>query len=209
MRRIARTAAMAALTFAAFTLVAIPIAAAQQPAPPTRIRGQIEAVDGPTLTIKSRDGSTVKVKLADNPRLVAMVKASLADIKPNSYIGVTAMPQADGSQKAIGIHIFLESQRGTAEGFRPWDREPGSTMTNAAVADMVAGVDGQVVTVKYKDGEKKVIVPPNTPIVAFTPGEPADLKPGAQVIVTAATKQPDGTFVAPGINIGRGVAPPM
>jgi hypothetical protein len=205
MHKILRTAAAAV----ALTLVSIHFADAQQPAPTTRIRGQIEAVDGDILKIKGRDGSPFTVKLADNPRVMAMVKASLSDIKPGSYIGVTAMPQPDGSQKAIGIHIFLESQRGTAEGFRPWDRQPGSTMTNAAVDSMVAGVDGQVVMVKYKDGEKKVIVPPETPIVAYTPGNKDDIKPGAQVIIIAATKQPDGTFVAPGINVGRGVAPPM
>jgi hypothetical protein len=193
----------------AVTLVALQAAHAQQPAPTTRIRGQIEAVDGTMLKIKSRDGALLTVKLADNPRVMAMVKASLSDIKPGSYIGVTGMPQPDGSQKAIGIHIFLESQRGTGEGFRPWDRQPGSTMTNAAVDTMVQSVDGQVLILKYKDGEKKVIVSPETPIVAYTPGERTELKPGAQVIITAAAKQPDGSFVAPAINVGRGVTPPM
>jgi hypothetical protein len=198
----------AAATAAALMLMSSHLPA-QQPTPTTRIRGQIEAVEGPTLTIKARDGNTIKVKLADNPRVMAMTKASLADIKPGGYIGVTAMPQADGSQKAIGIHIFLESQRGTGEGFRPWDRQPGSTMTNAAVDSTVAGVDGQVVTVKYKDGEKKVIIPPDTPIVAYAPGNSDDLKPGAQIIIFAATRQADGTFAAPAINVGRGIAPPM
>ena len=119
------------------------------------------------------------------------------------------MPQPDGSQKAIAIHIFLEAMRGTGEGFRPWDRQPGSTMTNAAVDNMVAGNDGQVLMVKYKDGEKKVIVPPETPIVAYAPGDKAEIKPGAQIIIMAATKQADGIFVTPAINVGRGVTPPM
>jgi len=204
MSMILRAAAGAALVAAS-----LQFAAAQQGPAPTRIRGQIEAVDGSMLSIKNRDGNMMKVKLADNARVMAMVKASVSDIKPNSYIGVTAMPQPDGSQKAIAIHIFLESQRGTGEGFRPWDRQPGSTMTNAAVDTTVAGVDGQIVTVKYKDGEKKVIVPPETPIVAYTPGDKAEIKPGAQIIIFAATKQDDGTFAAPAINVGRGVTPPM
>jgi hypothetical protein len=107
------------------------VALAQQP--PVRIRGEIEKVDGNTLTVKARDGAVLTVNVPDNVRVMNFVKASLADIKPNSYIGVTAMPQPDGSQKAIAIHIFLEAQRGTGEGHRPWDLRPGSTMTNAAV----------------------------------------------------------------------------
>src|SRR5215470_14873184 len=130
-----------------------------------RVRGTIEKVDGNTLTVKSREGATVTAVMPDNVRLTATVKASLEDVKPGVYVGVSAMPQADGSQKAIAIHIFRESQRGTGEGFGPWDLQPGSTMTNATVDSTVAGVDGQVITVKYKDGEKKVIVTPQTIIV--------------------------------------------
>ena len=182
---------------------------AQQQPQTVRIRGQIEKVDGDVMTIKPRTGADMTVKLADNARVMALTPATLADIKPNSYIGVTAMPQPDGSQKAIGIHIFLESQRGTGEGFRPWDREPGSTMTNAAVDSTVSSVDGQVVTVKYKDGEKKVVIPPGTPIVAYAPGDKAEIKAGAQIIIMGAQRQPDGSLVAPAINVGRGVTPPM
>ncbi len=191
-------------------LFAASMAAAQQP-PTVRIRGTIEAVDGPMLTIKARDGNVMKVKLADNARITATVKATLADIKDGSFIGVTAMPQPDGSQKAIGIHIFMDSQRGVVPArFSPWDREPGSTMTNANVESTVASVDGQVIMVKYPDGEKKVIVPPNTPIVSFVPGNAGDLKPGAQVFIIAAQKMPDGSIVAPAITVGRdGAAPPM
>jgi len=140
-----------------------------------------------------------------------MVKASLSDIKEGSFIGVTAMPQPDGSQKAIGLHIFMDAQKGVVPArFSPWDREPGSTMTNADVTSTVAGVDGQTIMVKYPDGEKKVIVPPNTPVVKFEPGSPADLKPGAQFIIIAAQKAADGSLTAPGINVGRdGAAPPM
>src|SRR5581483_9867074 len=139
-----------------------------QPAPPTRIRGTIEKIDGNTITAKQRNGQPVTIKLADNPRITAMVKAQLSDIKQGTFIGVTAMPQPDGSQKAIGLHIFLPAQKGVVrEGFSQWDREPGSTMTNADVTSTVAGVDGQTIMVKYPDGEKKVTVPPGTNIVAF------------------------------------------
>jgi hypothetical protein len=187
------------------------VAFAQQPPqqPPVRIRGQIEKIDGDTLAIKARDGNTLNVKLADNARVMAFVKASLDDIKEGSYIGVTAMPQPDGSQRAIAIHIFTEAQRGAGEGHRPWDLQPGSTMTNAAVATKVAGVDGQVVTVKYKDGEKKVIVPPTAQIVAYAQGEKSELKPGAQIIIFGAQKKPDGSLETDRVNVGRGVTPPM
>ena len=181
--------------------------------PPVRVRGEIEKVDGNTLTVRARDGTGYTINLADNARVMAFVKASLADIKPNSYIGVTAMPQADGSQKAVAIHIFLEAQRGVGEGHRPWDLRPGSTMTNAAVETTAGSVDGQVLTVKYKQGdktdEKKVIVPPDATIVAYMQGEKSELKPGAQIIIFGAQKQADGTLQAQAINVGRGVAPPM
>jgi len=192
-------------------LLATSVAVAQNPAPPVRVRGTIEKVDGQTLTAKLRDGTEATVKLADNARVTAMVKATLADIKVGSFIGVTGMPQPDGSQKAIGLHIFMDSQRAVVPArFLPWDRQPGSTMTNADVQSTVAGVDGQTMTVKYADGEKKIIVPPNTPVVAYAPGNASDLKPGAQFIIMAAQKNPDGTLTAPAINIGRdGAAPPM
>ena len=180
-----------------------------QQTPPTRIRGVIEKVDGNTLTIKARNGSDMTVKMADNYAVMAFVKASMADIKPNSYIGVTAMPEADGTQRAIGVHIFMEAQRGTGEGFRAWDLRPNSTMTNAAVASAVTSVKGQEVMVKYKDGEKKVLIEKDTPIVAFAAGDKADIKPGAQIIIFAAAKQPDGSLTADRINVGRGVTPPM
>jgi outer membrane lipoprotein SlyB len=176
-----------------------------------RVRGTIEKVDGQTLAVRARDGSTLTIKLADNARITAMVKASLTDIKVGDFVGVTAMPQPDGSQKAIGLHIFMAAQRGVVPArFLPWDREPGSTMTNADVESSVASVDGQTMMVKYSDGEKKVIVPPNTPVVRFVPGNLDDLKPGAQIFIVAGQKMPDGTITAPAINVGRdGVDPPM
>lgn len=204
-----RTAGLAGLSLAGMMLAATVSTAFAQQSPPVRIRGQIEAVDGNTLTVKARDGASLKVNLADNVRVMGLDKASLGDIKKDSYIGVTAMPQPDGSQRAIAIHIFTEAQRGTGEGHRPWDLQPGSTMTNAAVDTTVAGVDGQVVTVKYKDGEKKVVVPPSTPIVSYSPGDKSELKPGAQIIIMGAMKQPDGSLTTPAVNVGRGVTPPM
>jgi len=183
---------------------------AQQP-PTVRIRGQIEKAEGDSFDVKSRGGDMLKVKLVDPGRVMALVKASLADIKVGSFIGVTAMPQADGSQKAVAIHIFLDSQKGVVpDRFGPWDLQPGSTMTNAIVDTTVAGVDGQTIMVKYKDGEKKVIVPPSTPIVAYAPGNKSELKAGAQIIIMGATKQADGSLTTPAINVGRdGVVPPM
>jgi hypothetical protein len=184
-------------------------ASAQAPAA-VRIRGAIEAVDGPVLTVKSREGAEMKVRVTDNVAVIGIAKASLADIKPNSYIGVSGMPQDDGSQKALAIHIFPEAQRGTGEGFRAWDLRPNSTMTNATVAETVAGTDGQNITVKYKDGEKKVVVGADTPIVAFVTGDKSELKPGAKVIIFGATKKDDGTLEANRVGVGiDGITPPM
>jgi hypothetical protein len=177
---------------------------------PVRVRGEIAQVEGNTLLIKSRDGQNLTVKLADNARIAAMVKASLADIKEGAFIGVSAMPQADGTQKAFAIHIFMDSQRGVvADRHTPWDSRPGSTMTNANVSTTVAGKDGQDLLVKYKDGEKKVIVPPGTPIARYTPGSAADLKVGAKIFIGAAQKQPDASLTAPNVAVGRDIDPPQ
>ena len=189
------------------TLYAI---AQQPPAPTVRIRGTIEAVDGPVLSIKSREGSDMKVKMTDNAAVFAVVKTELSEIKEGSYIGVTGMPEPDGTQKAVAVHIFPENQRGAAEGFRPWDQRPNSTMTNATVAQTVKGTDGQNILVKYKDGEKKVVVPPDTPVVTFVAGDKSELKPGAKIIIFGAVKKDDGTLEANRVNVGRdGVTPPM
>ena len=172
-----------------------------------RIRGPIQAVDGTMLTVTAGEAGDVKVKLTDDVAVFGVVKATLADIKPGAFIGVGAMPQADGSQRAIQIMIFTEQQRGTGEGHRPWDR-PNTTMTNATVGSTVAGVDGQVVMVKYKDGEKKIIVGADAVIRAYVAGSKDDLKPGANINIIRATKRPDGTFEAARVNVGRdGIAP--
>jgi hypothetical protein len=183
---------------------------AQQPQT-VRVRGTVEAVDGPVLAVKSRDGQTsYKVKMTDNVAIRGVIKAALADIKENSFIGVTGMPQSDGSQKAVEIHIFPEALRGTGEGFRPWDLLPNSTMTNATVAQMVKGVSGDEITLKYKDGEKKIVVVPETVIVTYVPGTKDELKPGAKIFIAGANKKEDGTLEAASISVGRdGLTPPM
>ena len=184
-----------------------PIANAQEP--PVRVRGTIDRVDGDVYVVKARGGAELKIKLTANAMVVALTKASLADIKQGSYVGVAGMPQADGSQKALEVHIFPEAMRGTGDGHRGWDLQPSSTMTNGNVEQSAASSDGQVLTLKYKDGEKKIVVPPDTPIVVYVPGDKSELKAGASIFISAATKQPDGTLQAPRVNVGRGVAPPM
>ncbi len=182
---------------------------AQQP-PTVRIRGTIEAVDGSLLAVKSRDGTDMKVRLTDNVAVFGVAKTTISEIKPGSYIGVSAMPEPDGTQKALAVQIFPESQRGVAEGFRPWDLRPNSTMTNATVAETVAGTEGEIILVKYKDGEKKVVVPLDTPIVSFVAGDKSELKPGAKIIIFSATRKEDGTLEAARVNVGRdGITPPM
>jgi len=199
----------AVLTALAAVAVLGTVASAQQ-APTVRIRGTIEAVDGPLLAIKTREGNDVKVKMTDNVAVFAVVKTELSQIKEGSYIGVTAMPEPDGVQKAIAVHIFPENQRGAAEGFRPWDLRPNSTMTNATVAETVKGTDGQNILVKYKDGEKRVVVPPDTPIVTFVASEKSEVKPGAKIIIFGAAKKEDGSLEAARVNVGRdGLTPPM
>jgi hypothetical protein len=184
-------------------------AAAQQPQT-ARVRGTIESVDGQVVNVKGRDGTLMTIKLADGAPVRTVVRKSLADVKVNTFVGITAMPQPDGTQKAVEIHIFPEVLRGLGEGHRPWDLMPNSTMTNANVGSAVASVDGQELVLKYKDGEKKFIVPANVEVVMFAPASVADLKPGEKIFVAAANKLPDGTLEAPNITVGRdGVSPPM
>jgi hypothetical protein len=192
---------------AAIALLFATTAFAQQP---TRIRGQIEKADGGMLALKTRDGAVLNVKVADDARVAALVKASLADIKNDSYIGVAGMPQADGSVEAFSVHIFLPAQRGVVpDRHGPWDAKPGSTMTNAFVESSVAEKNGQTLTVKYKDGEKKIVVTPTTAITAVAPGNKDELKPGVQIIIMASDKQPDGSVLAKTLYIGRNLTPAM
>jgi len=195
------------MTVAGVLLAASCAVASAQQAQTQRVMGTIEAVDGPTLTVKSREGET-KVNVTDNVAVFGVVKATLADLKPGAFVGVGAMPQPDGSQKAIRVMIFAESQRGTGEGHRPWV-QPGSTMTNATIDTTVGSVDGQTLMVKYKDGEKKIIVPPGLDIQQYVVGEKSELKPGAAILITAATKKPDGSLETARVNVGRGGVVPQ
>jgi hypothetical protein len=177
---------------------------------PIRVRGTIEKVDGLTVGVKTREGDALTVKLTDNVTVNALLKASLADIHVNSFIGVTAVPQTGGMWRAVEVHIFPEEMRGAGEGDREWDLHPESTMTNALVEETVTAVNGRTLTLKYKGVEKKVFVPTDAPIVAFARGDRSDLKTGAGIFIAAATKQPDATLQAARVNVGRdGVTPPM
>jgi hypothetical protein len=198
-----------AIRTALFFVAALAATAALAQAPQTvRLRGVIEKVDGNTVSAESDKGDALTLNLADKMLVVAVVKASMADIKDGAFIGSGAMPQPDGSQKAIEVHIFAESMRGTGEGFRPWDGAPNSTMTNGTVGTTVTGVDGPVITVKFKDGEQKIIVAPNVPIVRYEVADLSALKPGVAFSVLAAVKTPDGSYDIKRINVGRdGVVP--
>jgi len=211
MSRVALRQVLATVGLAA--ILATPAAwlapAAAQDAPPVRVRGTIQAVDGAVYTVKTRDGTELKITAAEKPQIAGIIKASLSDIKKGSFVGVTAMPQADGSLSALEVHIFPEAMRGTGEGHYPWDLQPKSTMTNANVDDVVSAVEGNTLTLKYKDGEKKILVPAATPIVTYVPGDANDLKPGAKVFIIAV-KQPDGTLQGRAWRVGRdGLTPPM
>src|ERR1700731_1753738 len=185
------------------------LAIAQQPPSPTRVRGTIERFDGDVLSVKSRSGEDVKLRMTGDMRLVGIIKISLADIKLGSFIGTPTVPGPDGRQNAVEVHVFPEDMRGTGEGSRPYDLRPNSTMTNATVAETVAGNDGQTLMIKYKEGEKKVVVAPDTPVVTYVPADKSDLKRGAKII--AFVKQlPDGSFETNRVSVGRdGLTPPM
>ena len=174
-----------------------------------RIRGTIEKVDGSVLMVRSSEGAELKLTLTENAMIVAVVKASMADIKEGTYLGSAAMPQPDGAQKALEVHIFPEQMRGTGEGHRPYSPVPESTMTNGSTSgSTVAGVDGSTIVVRYTDGEKKIVIPPNVPIVRYEIGGKGDLKSGVKFSLPAATKKPDGTLEANRINVGRdGIVP--
>ena len=192
----------AALAFLALTSVA--------EAQSARIRGTIESVDGDTIVIHTRGGDTAKMKLKPSIPITAIVKAQLSDIKPGLFVGAAAVPGDGGALKALEVHIFPESQRGTGEGFRPFDLAPNSSMTNGNISASVDTVDGPKLTVTYHGGEQTIVVDKTTPIVSFAQGGAADLKPGAGVIVFATGKDADGVYEAGGVVVGRdGVNPPM
>ena len=195
----------------AFAMVAVSTlyAIAQQAPVPTRVRGAIEAVDGDTLTVKSRAGEDVKLRMTSDVRIVGITKISLGDIKVGAFIGTTTVPGPDGVPTAIEVHVFPENMRGTGEGSRPYDLKPNSTMTNATLSESVVGNDGHTLLVRHKDGELKLLVTPETPVVTYVSADKSDLKAGAKVI--AFMKQlPDGSFETNRVNVGRdGLTPPM
>ena len=196
----------ALLVFTAAAICSTPLWAQET----MRVRGTIERIDGSTLFVKTRDGADLKIALADKPVFTAIIPATLADLKPGTYVGSAAMPGPDGSLSAVEVHIFPEAMRGTGEGHRPWDGGAQATMTNANVETAVAGVDGQMLTLKYKDGEKKLLVTPQTAIVSFAPGDRAEVKPDTKIFISAAQKQADGSLVAARMSYGRdGLTPPM
>lgn len=213
---------MARIMLSATCVVALLAVTAQAQDKPLRVRGTVEQVDGAMLTVKSRAGEMLKVKMADDAKVVALVKASLADIKPGSYVGSTAMPEENGTWKAVEVNIFPESMRGTGEGDRPYDYKPKSTMTNGTVGNVgttttttgtvgseVTKGGGAMLTLTYKEGEKKIDVTPETVIVMYAPGSTDELKPGASIYIPAATRQADGSLMTGRVNVGRGIAPPM
>jgi hypothetical protein len=196
------------LAAASFALVCTALPASAQET--VRIRGTIESVAGDAYVVKNRDGAEYKVAVTNPGLYVAIVKSTMADIKPGMFVGATGMTQPDGSQKAIEVHIFPESMRGTGEGHYDWDLKPNTKMTNANVEQTVAGVEGPVLSVKYKDGEKKVLVTPETAVVTYVVGDKSDLKPGIKIFVGAGKKQADGTVQTPRVTYGKdGLTPPM
>ena len=196
----------ALLVFTIAATLAVPALAQET----VRVRGTIERIDGSTLYVKTRDGADLKIALADKPVFTAIIPATLADLKPGTYVGSAAVPGPDGSLSAVEVHIFPEAMRGTGEGHRPWDGGAQATMTNANVETAVTGVDGPVLTLKYKDGEKKLLVTPQTAIVSFAPGDRTEVKAGTKIFIAAAQKQPDGSLQATRISYGRdGLTPPM
>ena len=196
------------LCAAALTLAMFASAGAQDT---MRVRGTIERVEGPVYVIKTRDGAELKVALAEPGLVVALVKASMADIKPGSVRRLDRQCRnPTAARRRSKSHIFPEAMRGTGEGHYPWDLQAESTMTNANVEESVTGVDGQTLTLKYKTGEKKIVVTPQTVIITYMPGDKNELKAGTKIFIGAAKKQADGTLLTPRINYGKdGLTPPM
>ena len=189
---------LAALSFA-LVCIALPAAAQET----VRVRGIVERIEGPVYVIKNRDGAEMKLTVTDNPLFVAISPSTMADIKPGMFVGSAGMMQPDGTQKAIEVHIFPESMRGTGEGHYDWDLKPQSKMTNGNVEQTVAAVDGPILSVKYKDGEKKLLVTSETVVVTYVTGNKDEIKPGTRIFVATAKKQPDGSWQTPRITYGR------
>ena len=195
------------LVLAACVATSISVSAEDTPA---RVRGTLQKMDGNTLTIATKSGKETNVPLKDGASVIAVTKGAMSDIKDNTFVGITAMPQPDGTQKAVEVHVFEESLRGVGEGHYPWDLKPDSTMTNGAVSQQVQKVEGNTLQVKYKDGEKTIVVPKDAEVVNLVPGGKDDLKSGAHVFIPRWEKRGDGTWQAAVVVVGRdGITPPM
>lgn len=199
-------------TFFAAALVSLPLAAGfaqAAKAEPVLVRGAIVSFGGQALTVKTREGETANIALAEGWMLSSVARASIADIKPGDYVGIASLPTKDGGDGALEVLIFPPALKGAGEGSFGWDLKPNSTMTNATVADAVKGVDGRTVTVSYHGKEKKIAIPEGTPVVTLAPATEADLKPEAVVFISAE-KSADGAITAQRVVVGtNGVVPPM
>jgi len=194
----------------AILLALVSTALLAQASPPMRVRGMIEKFDGEVLSVKSRDGTSVTLRLAEKAGVSGVVNASLADMVPDKFIGTATLGERDGALVALEVLVFPEAMRGAGEGHYPWDLQPQSMMTNATIADVTGSANERTLTLKYKDGERKVLVPDGTPIVTFVPADRSAIKPGVHCFIGAAQRQPDGSLVALRIAVGlNGVVPPM
>lgn len=203
--------------FLAAAVISLPLAAGigspafalSVKAEPVRVRGAIDSFSGQALKVKTREGQTLDIALAQGWKVSSVARAAIADIKPGDYVGIASLPTKDGGDGALEVLIFPPAMKGASEGSFGWDLKPNSTMTNATVADAVKDVSGRTVTVSYHGQEKKIAVPDGTPVVTFAPATEADLKPGAVVFIVAE-KDAGGAITAQRVIVGtNGVVPPM
>ncbi len=195
------------LMMSGFCCLVATYAAAQSPAT-VHIRGTVDAVNATLLQVTSRDGDKLSISLPEKLPVTEIVPAQISDIKSGTYIGTAAVTEPDGTLRALEVQVFPESRRGVGEGSHPWDLRPQSSMTNGTAANVV-GTNGRTLTVEYKGGEKKLVVPPNAPIITYEPGTRDMLTPGSHVIITAQ-KSSSGTLVATNVSVGKnGLTPPM
>ena len=174
-----------------------------------RLRGKVVSLDGSTLRVKTREGTDAAVALKSGWKVTGVAPASLADIKSGDFVGIASLPKSSGGDGALEVLVFPAAMKGTGEGSYPWDLRPGSTMTNATVANAVKDVEGRSLTLAYKGGEKTISVAEGIPIVTFAPATEADLKPGADVFIPAQ-RGDDGALASGFVVVGEnGVAPPM
>ncbi|MCX4216960.1 MULTISPECIES: DUF5666 domain-containing protein [Pseudomonas] len=196
-------------TIALITLLGVTAAqAAEAPGMRMGVRGEITGVSPDSLKVHVTSGENVVVRLTPDTKVRAVTLANIEDIRPGSYIGSAAIPQEDGTLKALEVHVFPPELAGSGDGHRPFDLAKGSSMTNGSVGDLVVS-NGRVLTVNYKGGQQKILVPEDVPIVNLTPGDRSLLKVGVK-IVTFVTQSADGTLTAQSISAGKdGVKPPM